>query len=370
MKKNLIKFMLAFICTFTFSIFASGCFDSPTDNTIKIDNSNDLIKVQNVNEDEPQYYTSKYLSFITEINGSYTTNRQFTLDSNNTNKRIYDNIYFYKYDFFQMMSNDYKYIWCSLSDENDIEYIDVEREQGEDIQANIKKTGIYKITFDTNTFLFDIEYKSEIDTPVYEEIKNCDVYTTTTKWITMEKDGDEFYINNLHLERAKLASFFSSFSHTSNYKTTIENTCLNKYIYKNGSKPSSDIYFMIGGTYNIYLNAKTYIVRVELVSADNDGYTARVYENSTPIDLQPENENYIFKYEYNATSDVGGYGVVSDNVPKIYNKSNIQYNLTATESSMNYISNNAKDYYFKTRGTYNITINLLNFTISVEKETI
>ena len=363
---------------FPFAISLSGCNlfggGSSGSSLPKVDNSNDLrdyTPSQDENYDEnDELYTSNYLSFVTEINGSYRTNRPFTLDENNKNLRIYDNIYFYEYDFFQMMSNDYKNIWCSLSDETDAQYAEVEREQGEDIQTNIKVSGIYKVIFDTSTFLFDLVYKSEITTPVYEEIKNCDIYSVATKWTTMQKFGDEFFVNNYHMEGAKLVAFDSSYSHTSHYKTTIDESCLNKYIYKNGTKPSSDVWFMIAGTYNIYLNAKTYVVRVELVSADADGYSASVYKNHefVPLELVDENVKYVFKYRYTATSDIGNYGIMSDDVPKIFNASYQKYNLVATDGSMIYLgAYSSGGYYFKTRGTYDLTINLLDFTISITK---
>ena len=186
----------------------------------------------------------------------------------------------------------------------------------------------------------------------------------------MQKSGDEFYIQNFHIERAKVVAFFSSFSHTSQYKTTIDQTCQNKYICKSGTKPSSDVYFMIGGTYNIYINSTTYVVRVELVSADDDGYTAMVYQNSEyqNLELVDSNVKYIYKYRYIATSDIGGYGVVSDDVPKIFNASYQEYKLLAINDSMTHLGtfSNGK-YYFKKTGTYDLVINLQEFTISVEK---
>ena len=127
---------------------------------------------------------------------------------------------------------------------------------------------------------------------------------------------------------------------------------------------------MIGGTYNVYINSKTYVVRFELVSANADGYSAIVYKDGNFVDLElaDQNVNYIYTYRYTATSDIGGYGVMSDDVPDIYNASYQKYNLTATDGSMSYISAYSRGgYYFKTAGTYDLTINLLNFTISIEK---
>lgn len=376
MRKNKILYLIFAIIFVLPSIFVlAGCFGSGivSPKLPNIDNATDLIEYtpsqgENQYEEDDDLYTSKYLNFITEINGSYKTDRPFEIDTANANLRIYDNIYFYEYDFFQMMSSDYRYIWCSLSDENDLQYAEVEREQGEDIQTNIKKSGIYKVVFDTSTFLFDLVYKSEITTPVYEEIKNCDIYTVETKWITMQKSGDEFFIEDFHIEKAKIVAFDSSFSHTSHYKTTIDESCLNKYINKSGKKPTSYIWFMIGGTYNIYLNAKTYVVRVELVEADADGYSAAVYENNqlTNLELLNNDINYIFKYQLTVkTERYGNYDVVVATLPKIYNSAYIEFNLAPTNESMSLLRESSGKYYFKNAGDYTITINLVEFTISV-----
>ena len=378
MRKNKVLYLIFAILFILPSVFVmSGCFGSGTAGgngyTPSIDNTTDLIDYtpsqgENQYGEDDELYTSKYLNFVTEINGYYSTNKPFEIDSENPNLRIYDNIYFYEYDFFQMMSSDYRYIWCSLSDENDTQYAEVEREQGEDIQTNIKKSGVYKVIFDTSTFLFDLEYKSEITTPVYEEIKNCDIYSTATSWTTMQKNGDEFYILNYSVEKEKLVAFDSSFSHTSHYKTTIDEACKNRYIHKSGNKPKSDIWFMIGGKYNIYLNAKTYVVRVELVEANESSYSAVIYENKEFVNLQLENENikYIFKHQITITTQkYGNYDVVVDTLPKIYNSSYVEFNLTPTEESKALLRETSGKYYFKKAGTYNITVNLQNFTIAL-----
>ena len=48
----------------------------------QIDNSTDLNQT-----DKDNHYTSKSLCLVTEINGSFTTDRPFTLDTENSNKR-------------------------------------------------------------------------------------------------------------------------------------------------------------------------------------------------------------------------------------------------------------------------------------------
>lgn len=86
------------------------------------------------------YYTSAGISLWMEVNGEYLKMDYFTLDGN---KRIYDNLYFYKDDYFYMVTDDAKYLYASLSGSESSEYAEVEKQDGEDVQINIKKQGIY-----------------------------------------------------------------------------------------------------------------------------------------------------------------------------------------------------------------------------------
>ena len=345
-----------------------------------IDNATDLKPA-----DTENYFTSKKLQLITEINGSYKTDRPFTLDETDENKRIYDDLYLYKYDFFYMMSSDYTDTWCRLFDKNDLEYVEVEREQGEDIQINVKVSGIYKLIFDTVTKSFDLEYKSEITTPVYEVMEDCEIgiYQEQTQKLTYVKTqavGDEFVAYNVHVYAGKLAGFYSEFTHTSWYNTTLHESSANKYVYKGGGdKPSTNVFFMIGGTYNIYINPVTYVVRVELVSADADGYSAIIYRDadmnpvSEPIELQPADSTapYLFEYQCNITGkQYGNYYFVMTTIPTIYTKNYQEYDLQLTEDSLQYIRIYTSDdgdvtYYFDNEGTHILTVNLQTFEISV-----
>ena len=250
---------LTILCAFCFVPFLfAGC------DFLSGGKNSDLVeqKTQSTDEQQTTYYISNKYTLITEINGYYSTNRPFCLDKNDDNKRIYDDVYLYVDDMFYMDKSNSWDIYCTLSDPNDLEYVEIEKEDGVDIQINVLKQGIYKIVFDMSTMSFDLTYKSDILVPVYPEIQNCDIYSTKTKWIETEKQGDEFVAKNFAIEQGKFVSFFSHV-HTSQFKTTVENGTENLYIKKPGTKPNSYVYFKVGGTYNIYINAKTYVVRVE-----------------------------------------------------------------------------------------------------------
>ena len=195
------------------------------------------------------------------------------------------------------------------ANKKDLEYAEVEKSQGEDVQVNIKVAGIYNLIFDVKTKTFDLDYVSAITTPVYETIEKCEIgYLDSNKemqYVAMQKQGDELCVKNVHFAVGKGVGFYSAFTHVSWYKTTMDASCANQLIFKRGTKPNSDIYFMVGGTYNLYLNPETYVVRAELVSADADGYSAYVIldENLDVLDepaqlsLNDNAINYQFKFQ-------------------------------------------------------------------------
>ena len=337
-----------------------------------IDNSKDL-KVYEDDEyktEDETYYKSDYIKFIMSVRGYYQTDIPFYVAKDNENLRIYDNMYFYKGDYFQLMSKDYRYIWATLKDET-TEYLTPLREHGEDIQVDVKKSGVYKITLDIKTMIMDFEYKSEIQTPYYYPFKTCAVGTLVDNKIVytdMEEsptNADEFIVKNYAVSTGKLYSFYEKYTHVSNYKFTV-NENSKKYISE--SMFETSVVFNVTGEVNICVNRKTYEVSAEVSDPSKLTYDCLTYANGGFITLTPKDPNvpYIFEYKYEATSDVGGYGVMSDDVPDFYNKSYKKYELTVEESSL--LGNNKGNYYFKKQGKYVLTIDLLNLTLGVEKE--
>ena len=336
-----------------------------------IDNNVDLKEYagEDYRTGEGTYYLSDYISFIMEVRGYYQTSVPFVLDKNNENLRIYDNMYFYEGDFFQLMSKDYRYIWSTLKNEN-TKYLTPLREQGEDVQVDVKKSGVYKITLDIKTMVMDFEYKSAIETPFYYPFKNCDIGTLVDEHIVYDtmsvnpNNGDEFVIRDYQVTTGKLYSFYSSFSHTSTYKLTVAEDST-KYI--SSSLFETSVTFNVSGKMNIYVNKKTYQVRAEIGDPASLIYDCLIYKGGEFIALTPKDPSipYIFEYQYEATSDVGGYGVVSDDVPAFYDKSYKKYEFTVEESNL--LGNSNGKYYFKKKGQYLLTIDLLNLTLKVEQ---
>ena len=380
MKKNLFVISLALLLIVPFFV---GCFSATgtgggaSNKSIpKIDNATDL-KTYQPSTDEPEYgddekyYTSKRLNFCSEIMGYFSTDKPFTVDKDNENNRIYDNLYLYEDDYFYIISSDYKDVWASLSNKAN-DYLEEEKAEGEDLQINVKISGIYKLVLDISTMKFDFEYKDDITTPVYHQFENCQIYSRATSWQSMTtnpENSDEFMIENFEVETGALVSFFN-IVHTSNYKTTVDQSVKGKYI-DGDDKPRKQVFFNIGGTYNVYINAKTYVVRAELVNKNTADYTICKYVknesgkyNFVDLELADSTVPYVFIDQYVADRNY----VCS--LPSYYTKAYKEYSLTSQNSSASLIESEYKGEtycYFKTQGTYNITINLLDFTITVEK---
>ena len=304
-------------------------------------------------EDNTTYYTSPGFSLYISVMGHFMAMDYFSLDGD---KRIYDNIYFYENDYLYIVTDDYKDLFASLGDSSDTQYAEEEKEAGVDIQLNIKTSGVYKVIFDTKTLKFDLEYKAEIETPKYYTIKNCDIYSIATSWVEMSvnpSNEEEFYISNFHIDTGKIISFFSHI-HISNFIPTLES---NSQKYATCNK--ANIKIIIGGDYNVYINSKTYEVRLELTNPQTANYTCVYYNGNDFINLSLDDQNisYIFTLQYEVDT-------AYTSVPKFYNTHYTQYKLSLATSPN--IVGSGESYYFKTTGTYKLTINLITFEITAE----
>lgn len=339
-----------------------GC-DTGTENVTRDYNADvEVVAPENITtehfvaEENKAYYTSPGFSLWMEVNGEFMEMDYFSLDGN---KRVYDNLYFYVDDYFYIVTDDYKDLYASLGDSADLEYAEEEKEKGYDIQINIKKAGIYKLIFDVDTLKFDMEYKSEIQTPVYYTIKNCSIYSLATKWVEMSENpanGDEFVINNFNVEAGKIISFYNHL-HTSNYKVTLDENANDKL----ASARKAVVTVNVGGNYNIYVNKKTYVVRMELLNPDTASYSCVYYDGKDFIELQPCEAGVPYIFRQRITVDTN----YTTSVPDFHTSKYQTYDLTVVPSEL--LMGSGKNYYFKKTGTYDLTINLKTFEISVEK---
>ena len=306
-----------------------------------------------VPEEDKTYYTSPGFSLWMEVNGAFLEMDYFYLDGS---KRVYDNLPFYKEDYFYIVTDDLKDLYAGLGDSADTEYAEEEKQQGEEVQINIKKTGYYKVIFDTETLKFDLEYKAEITTPVYYTIPNCEIYSVATSWVPMSvnpDNEDEFFIQNFYVEAGKDIHFFNRV-HTSHYKVTLDDACADKY----ASVRKTAVTINVGGSYNVYINKKTYVVRLELQNDPPPSYSLVYYDGADFITLSPYDEDVPDLFRYQLSVDAS-----YTRVPDFHTKNYRTYRLAVEDSNL--LSKTSKYAYFKTAGEYELTINLQTFTISV-----
>jgi len=343
--KKFITIFLIIIMT-----FMCGCslFNDPANENF---DNNNLTAVAG----QDGYYVDDKLSFCAEIHGSYKANRPFTLDYENDNLRIWDNVYLYERDYFQMIVNNSSSIFYSVKDE-DLEYVTIEDRFA---QATIKEgaSGIYKITFDLATKIFDLDYKGAITTPVYEEMDGCDVYSLAsgfTPLVVNPNNSAEFMITNYTIAPDSLIFFHNHGDvHLSNYRVTLDENAQGKYAsaLETGEK---SITFAVRGIYNLYVNKLTYEVRVELTNPLTASYSLQVYKNGEPTKLSAKslNEPYIFNYELTIDK--------LKSIPIFISDGYLMYNLSVNETE--YVD---EDNWFTVVGTYSLEINLQYFTITV-----
>ncbi|MBQ9103626.1 MAG: hypothetical protein IJY57_00885 [Clostridia bacterium] len=353
--KKIFRFMFALVLMLCGTLFV-GCAGG-------VPNFNEDVQVvlpENIDFEhfEPQenttYYTSQGFSLMASVNGAFLEIDYFSLDGN---KRVYDNLYFYSEDYIYAVSSDLKYLYAGLSDVNDLAYAEEEKQSGEEVQINFKKQGVYKVIFDVDTHKFDLEYKREITNPVYYTIKDCSFYTLRTSWVEMSvnpNNSNEFMLSNFVLQNEELIGFFSNL-HISNYKITLDESCKNKYCSGEGILT----WMSVGGTYNIYINKKTYKVRLELCDSSSATYGLVYYDGNDFFDLQPVDQStpHLFKIRLDVDDEY-------TSVPKFYSSKYTDFDLTINSSA--HLTKTERSAYFKTIGTYDITVDLLNFEISVE----
>ncbi|MBR2988909.1 MAG: hypothetical protein IKC64_04205 [Clostridia bacterium] len=346
--------------------------DDDDDEPPKIDNSIDLDEFTPTPDDPDYdyddgdiYYTSSQTDLITEIYGKYTIDRPFTLDKDNDKKRIYHNIYFYEEDFFQVLYykniNQLGKFYAILADPTDTQYVSIKKDQGGNpYQFDIVSPGIYDLVLDTETFAIDVVRIGDIVTPVYETIKSCELKiqvsqnNVTYKTMTLDTDTNEYYIETA-IPRDAIIGFYSAETHSSHYKLGV-GTALNNQIFYHNYPGYQSVNVSVGGTYRVYLNAKTYVFRLELTNPDTAEYYCQVEWNQNNI-LSPVSDETPYLFEYNMTTQEH-----NEEVPRFYPELGMAYDLTVLGDG-EVVSGGD----ICTPGAYKLTVNLKQFTLTVEQ---
>lgn len=381
MKKKFLFLMMALLLVFNVTVL-SGCdlfglfYDDDDGQLPQIDNSIDLDQFtpepddDNVYVENQTYYTSKSIDLVTEINGNYTVDRPFTLDPDNENKRIYHNIYLYEEDFLQVLYyedvGDLGRLFVIMSDVSDQEYAEIEYGlNGSPLQINVIEQGIFDIILDVETFAIDLVKIGDIDTPVYETIKTCELnihlsqgdHTYTP--MTLNQDN-EFFVQ-AEIPMGASIGFYSA-SHMSHYKLTVEFGLIDTLVYYNiGLTKPSQVQVHVGGRYNVYFNAKTYVLRLELQNPETAEYFCQVeWNQGNVLTAKSSATPYLFEYEFVAQGRPNDPYV---DIPSFFPQLGMAYKLTIIDLD----GVVAYDQYITEEGTYKLTINLKEFTLSIER---
>ena len=363
----LLAIVASFIC-FSACSFLSGNQPKVEYNNDNITKAEEIVSPDDIETSEDvEYYTAKDLELNVEVNGLYKAIRYFSLDPNNNDLRIYDDIYLYKCDFFQMMpksdTNDIS-IYASLSDDNDREYVEEHRNSaGGDLQIDVKVEGIYKLIFDLKTLKFDIEYKGEITVPKYYAIETCTLQVKSgdqTIDKPMKLNGDTFFVGNVEIELGSTI-LFTAINYVSDYKFTLREETENKYAcffmtqeqYKNTYAK-----VLIGGKYNVSIDAKTYVASLELVS-DAEDATYCLKQGTDNLAASAAHP-YVFEVSYQAEKDVFM-------LPSFYNAAFKKVLFKPIDNEF-LISTDDGTLFLKKAGNYKLVLNVLDLTIGVERE--
>ena len=362
--KKLLMHLLPITFIIMCSLLLTSCFGGGgIGNSAEQDYNNDISEIQPesittedfVCEEGKTYYTSSDYSLMVSVNGEFLELKYFTVDGT---KRIFDNVYFYEDDYFYVITSDYKYIYAALADSSDIQYAEEERQLGEEVQINVTKSGIYTVSFDAKTKKFDLEYKAEITEPKYYTIKTCSVYNIDKGWSEMTKNQDntdEFCIKNYPISAGSSISFYNNL-HTSNYNVTLHSSIDGKL----ASAKKALVSVNVGGIYNVYINSKTYEVRLELTNPETATYSCVYYDGKNFLPLAPTDGNtpYIFtclvtiEYKY-------------DYIPDFHTDNYNTYSLEVEASEL--VIRGEDDAFFKETGDFVLTIDLKEFKITVAR---
>ena len=291
MKNKIILFLVTLGILFLSSCDIFGDNIELNENGVpNIDNALDLEEYTPTTYDDlsesESYYTSKHLNLVTYINGNYSINRPFTIDEEDESKRIYRNIYFYVEDYFQLIyyknESSFGNIYAILSDDSDLEYASILYTENQNAyEIDIVKDGIYDLILDLDTFGIDMVRISDIDEPVYETIRSCQLNihvsmdNHTYHNMDYNSDTNEYYIEK-EIPLGAAITFYSD-SHNSNYKINVEDALIDRIMHWDDIL--NRVRLHVGGIYKIYLHAKTYKMRIELVNPDTSSYYCQVEFN-------------------------------------------------------------------------------------------
>jgi len=257
------------ICMLVLALFAScmlafaGC-ELPFDKRINYNDdvvevaANDIQLQHFVAKQNTVYYTSQKLSLWMKVNGALVQIPYFAMDGK---VRIYSNLPLHQDDCFYMLTGDEAKRFASLGDLADTSYAMEEKLEGKPLQINVLQTGRYNLCFDVSTLCFDLEYLEELTTPLYYTIPSCHLLVEPSTFVPMEVNPlntDELVATNVAVAANQVLSLWDA-DHLSAYKVVLHDDCNGTY----ATFTNNSIVVANEGYYNVYVNTKTYVVRME-----------------------------------------------------------------------------------------------------------
>ena len=382
MTKKFNKLLLLSVSVF--SLVACEMFSTPKDENLTQVDASELNEYQAATG--KTYYKSDLYEMHSTIAGYFDYGRPFTIENDNQNVHIYDELYLYQGDEFFIAKNKARskgdflpnFDYCfELKEKADEEFVNVDVAEGDPTCGSLfvkeGKDGVYKVTFDVGTKLIDLEYLREIDTPRYDYIKHCDISEIHFKKTTYKtlrenpENKDELCILNYDIPMHASIIFDNNLGCYT--RVWLDDSYFN--MARTFTKRDL-VYFSVGGTYNVYLNRKTYNVRLELANEASATYNCFYVfyggnDSADPIALEQDQTNkHIFRLNnFNNESATGFYRNISFVSTEVGVKGTYKYRLTPTNDNIELLESDR--YAFKSGGTFNIEINLKENTITANK---
>ena len=327
------------------------------------------------------YYKSDLFELHTTIAGYFSYGRKFFIPKDNPDLHVYDNLYLYEGDEFFVAKNkgsnrfgisDFDFCF-ELLDPSDEQYVDIKVDKIDSRVGSLfikeNKDGVYKVSFDIKTLKIDIDFIKEIDTPRYDYLSHCDATVIKGESKTMKvnpNNEDELMAEGMNIPMYSSLVFDNNIDCYT--RVWLDESLVNQV--RTFTKREL-LHFSVGGIYNLYLNRRTYVVRVELTnpeSATYNCYYASEMTNWEKVALTKRSDsNHIFELKnyINYKEDVT---YVTVNFLDYEAEDNVSYPYYLTsKSDLITISDSKKSIRLTQKGTFDITVDLLEGTVDAQK---
>ena len=364
-----------------FSLSACEIFSVPKEENVTEATAEEIAEFQDAGQGT--YYVSDLYQMHSTIAGYFTYGRPYTIENDNPNVHIYNNLCLYEGDEFFIAKNKARakgdflpnFDYCfELKEKADEEYVKVDVAEGDPTCGSLflkeGKDGEYKISFDVETKLIDIEFIKQIDTPRYDYISHCDIseiHFKKTSYKTLRENPenkDELCISDYEIPMHASVIFDNNLGCYT--RVWLSDTYFNQA--RTFTKREL-IHFSAGGNYNVFLNRKDYTVRLELNNPETASYCCyySLYGADFTSMTRDTEHPYIFHLNNfsNRNGESGYYATIRFADVEEGEPGSFKYKLEPQDE--NITRNDSNNYSFTSGGIFNITVNLKEGTVSAQK---